>query len=157
MDENLQRNNVARQVEAFCISYFAAFLKTWLRLPFLVHFRKQQRNISNILIISTSASTSSHLSKSYLCFKGKHSRRNISTHSVSQQSPNLSLNSAKRRHGQAKRFHTWCIKYEFPVLYFRLCRLFVPLLLDGKTNLLFIIRSVIYISLEFLLFCMYKA
>ena len=25
IDENLQRNNVARQVEGFCISYFAAF------------------------------------------------------------------------------------------------------------------------------------
>ena len=25
IDENLQRNNVAQQVEGFCISYFAAF------------------------------------------------------------------------------------------------------------------------------------
>ena len=25
IDQNLQRNNVARQVEGFCISYFAAF------------------------------------------------------------------------------------------------------------------------------------
>ena len=33
MDENLQRNNVARQVEGFCISYFAALrfgtVKCW--------------------------------------------------------------------------------------------------------------------------------
>ena len=28
MDENLQRNNIARQVEGFCISYFAAFIDT---------------------------------------------------------------------------------------------------------------------------------
>ena len=32
-----------------------------------------------------------------------------------------------------------CFKYEFPVLYFSLCRLFVRLLLDGKANLVFII------------------
>ena len=51
-------------------------LKTWLRLPVLVHFRKQQRNISNILVVSTSASTNSHLSKSYLCFKGDLRRNN---------------------------------------------------------------------------------
>ena len=25
IDQNLQRNNVARQIEGFCISYFAAF------------------------------------------------------------------------------------------------------------------------------------
>ena len=28
IDENLQRNSVARQVEGFCISYFAAFNTT---------------------------------------------------------------------------------------------------------------------------------
>ena len=27
MDKNLQRNNVARQVEGFCISYFAALMR----------------------------------------------------------------------------------------------------------------------------------
>ena len=29
IDENLQRNNVALQVEGFCISYFAAFKQLW--------------------------------------------------------------------------------------------------------------------------------
>ena len=29
IDKNLQRNNVARQVEGFCISYFAAFTTIW--------------------------------------------------------------------------------------------------------------------------------
>ena len=48
-------------------------LKTWLWLPSLVHFRKQQRNIFNILIASSSASAGNRLSKSDLC----HSRRNI--------------------------------------------------------------------------------
>ena len=28
IDKNLQRNNVARQVECFCVSYFAAFIGT---------------------------------------------------------------------------------------------------------------------------------
>ena len=37
IDQNLQRNNVARQVEGFCISYFAALilLKTVKRFQFL--------------------------------------------------------------------------------------------------------------------------
>ena len=30
MDKNLQRNNVAGQVEGFCISYFAALKDGWL-------------------------------------------------------------------------------------------------------------------------------
>ena len=100
------------------------------------YFRKQQRNVSNILIVSTSASANSHLSKSYLCFKGEHSRRNIQHFYTQRKSTefarNLSLHSAKRHHGQAKRFHTFCFKFEFPVLYFKLCRLFVRLFLDGK-------------------------
>ena len=35
IDENLQRNNVARQVEGFCISYFAAFMDWNLGLIFV--------------------------------------------------------------------------------------------------------------------------
>ena len=43
-----------------------------------------------------------------------------------------------------------CFKYEFPVLYFSLCRLFVRLLLDGKANLVFITFGYLtYISLEY--------
>ena len=91
---------------------------------FSLYFRKQQRNVSNILIVSTSASANSHLNKSYLCLKGEHSRRNIQHFYAQRKSTefarNLSLHSAKRRHGQAKRFHTLCFKFEFPVLYFKL-------------------------------------
>ena len=43
----------------------------------LVHFRRQLRNISSILVISTSTSANSHLGKSYLCFKSEHWRRNV--------------------------------------------------------------------------------
>ena len=32
IDQNLQRNNVARQVEGFCISYFAALLRVSLKI-----------------------------------------------------------------------------------------------------------------------------
>ena len=59
----------------------------------------------------------------------------------------MSLHSAKRRH--AKRFHTLCFKYEFPVLYFRLCRLFVVFVAGRESEFVFLLRSVIYISLEF--------
>ena len=33
IDQNLQRNNVARQVEGFCISYFATFKRSRRRIP----------------------------------------------------------------------------------------------------------------------------
>ena len=59
----------------------------------------------------------------------------------------MSLHSAKRRHGQAKRFPVFCFKYEFPVLYFRLCRLFVRFL-DGK-RICSLLRSFIHLSLDF--------
>ena len=32
IDQNLQRNNVARQVEGFCISYFAALIRVSLKI-----------------------------------------------------------------------------------------------------------------------------
>ena len=70
--------------EAECV------LKTWLWLPILVHFRKQQRNIFNILIASSSASASNRLSKSDLCFKG----RTFKDIFINQQIPNLSLHNA---------------------------------------------------------------
>ena len=53
------------------------FRKHDFRLPVLVHFRKQQRNIFNILI--TTASANSCLSTSGLCFKGRKFKEEYST------------------------------------------------------------------------------
>ena len=89
--------------------------KNMALLPVLVHFRKQQQNTSNILIISTSASANSHLSKSYLCFKGEHSRRNIQHFYTQRKSTESESVFAQREAPSWKRFHTLCFEYEFPV------------------------------------------
>ena len=49
-----------------------------------------------------------------------------------------------------KRFGTLYFKCEFPVLYFRLCRLFVRFVAGRESEFVFLLRSLIYISLEFL-------
>ena len=123
-------------------------LKTWLRLPVLVHFRKQQRNISNILVVSASASTNSHLSKSYLCFKGD-LRRNNQHFYTQRKSTESEFVFAQREAPSwtSEKIPVFCFKYEFPVLYFRLCRLFVRFL-DGK-RICSLLRSFIHLSLDF--------
>ena len=117
-------------------------LKTWLRLPVLVYFRKQQRNISNILIVSTSASANSHRSESYLCFKGEHSRRNIQhfhTQRVNQQSPNLFLQGlcTARSAVMWKDFTLCILNTNSPYCILGCVGSLSALLLDGKANLFF--------------------
>ena len=72
----------------------------------------------------------------------QHSREEHSNlNSVSQQNPNLSLHSAKRRHdmneSDKRKDFSLCI-YEFFLLYLSLCRLVVRLYLDWKADLFFI-------------------
>ena len=134
-------------------SAWSLCLDNMTSVPVLLHFRKSSNGIhpTNILSARTSVWESIAIQETeevnLTPESQQQSRRNIQINSVSQQSLNMSLHSAKRRHDilnvtvslimDKRKDFSLCI-YEFSPIIFKLVRLVVRLYLDWKADLFFI-------------------